>query len=190
MWGIPTHFETATWATWVNRPGLAPQVEQLKAWTGDPALVILLAGAVGNLGTGKTHALCSLVKSWRESSEYPTVKKGCYIQVAKVIQIEHALMNNPELSEAGSPAWCSEYDGLLALDDLGSEHDDKGGWAASIVEEIADDRYSNERPTVFATNLGERGIQVRYPRLWRRCAEGLMILWQAPMFNTEKKSGV
>lgn len=189
MWGIPAHFCDATWSTWVTRPELTSQVDQLKAWTGDPALVILLAGATGNLGSGKTHALCSLVRAWRFAN-HPVNTKGCYIQVAKVIQIEHALMNNPELSEAGSPAWCSEYDGLLALDDLGSEHDDKGGWAASLIEQIADDRYSNERPTAFATNLDERTIQIRYPRLWRRCAEGLMILWQAPMFNTEKKSGV
>lgn len=186
MWGIPLHFDDATWETWLDRPELLSQVKQLKLWAGEPWSVILLSEASNNLGSGKTHALCSMVRAWRASAEYPTVKRACYIPVARVIQIEHALMDGAEISEAGSPAWCSEYDGLLALDDLGAEHDDKGGWAASIVEQVADDRYSNDRPTVFAANLTERGLQVRYPRLWRRCTEGIMLAWQAPRFDSKR----
>jgi DNA replication protein DnaC len=155
-------------------------VEQLKLWVGEPWSVILLSEASNNLGSGKTRALCNVVREWRNRGE-----RAFYLPVARVIQVEHEVMDNPGLSENGTVPWCCTLEGMLALDDLGAEHDDRGGWAAGLVEQIADERYSNERPTIFAANLTERALQVRYPRLWRRCTEGIMLAWQASRYEVK-----
>jgi DNA replication protein DnaC len=44
---------------------------------------------------------------------------------------------------------------LLVLDDLGGSRVDLSKWAASAVRDILDERYANERPTMFTTNLDE-----------------------------------
>ena len=42
---------------------------------------------------------------------------------------------------------------VLVLDDLGGSRVDLSNWAASAVRDILDERYANERPTLFTTNL-------------------------------------
>ena len=64
LYGIPPHFDDATWESWTPRPELEKAVEVLQRWEGDPPSVLLLSPANGtNLGTGKTRALCSAVKA-------------------------------------------------------------------------------------------------------------------------------
>ena len=42
---------------------------------------------------------------------------------------------------------------ILVLDDLGGSRVDLSKWAVSAVRDIIDERYANERPTYFTTNL-------------------------------------
>ena len=42
---------------------------------------------------------------------------------------------------------------ILVLDDLGGSRVDLSKWAVSAVRDILDERYANERPTLFTTNL-------------------------------------
>jgi hypothetical protein len=183
LYGIPPHFDDATWESWTPRPELEKAVEVLQRWEGDPPSVLLLSPANGtNLGTGKTRALCSAVKAWRDRGA-----KAWYYPVTRIVRIEQQLMDGDhemyqdEYGERGSANWCCSAPHMVAFDDLGAEHG--SSWSIGLMERIADERYASDFPTLYATNLDERSLQIRYPRLWRRCTEGLMLAWQAPLFD-------
>jgi hypothetical protein len=184
IYGIPKHFEGATWENWVARAELEFAVKRLREWDGAPPFITLLPAEGGtNLGTGKSRALCTIVADWRENRQ----KKAWYIPVSLIVQKERRLMRGElqdERDHRGTQDWCCATEDMLAIDDVGAERDRE--WSVAILEAIADHRYANELATVFATNLDERALQERYPRLWRRCTEGLMIGWQATMFDKER----
>jgi hypothetical protein len=176
MHGIPKRYEDASWSNWVPRPELAEAIATLQRWEGEPWAILLLSGPRSNLGTGKSRALCSTVSAWRAGN-----KRAFYLPVTRIVQIEHAIMDEGSADEKGTAGWCCETPAMLAFDDLGAEHN--SDWSVGLAERIADERYANILPSIFATNLDERALQARYPRLWRRCTEGLMVPWAAPLFG-------
>jgi hypothetical protein len=178
VYGIPKRYEDASWSSWLARPSLAQAVMALQIWNGDPWAVLLLSGPSSNLGTGKTRALCSTVADWRERD-----KRAFYLPVARIVQTEHELMDAASADERGTASWCCETTAMIAFDDLGAENN--SSWTVGLVERIADERYANILPSIFATNLDERSLQARYPRLWRRCLDGLMLPWSAEVFRSD-----
>ncbi len=52
--------------------------------------------------------------------------------------------------------------GRLVLDDLGTEYlDEKGSYMATL-DELLNERYARQRPTVITTNLNAEGFKARY----------------------------
>ena len=61
----------------------------------------------------------------------------------------------------------------LVLDDLGGEFMDKGGFYASLLDELVNERQANSRPTIITTNLDADAFKVRYgDRIVDRIREG------------------
>lgn len=65
---------------------------------------------------------------------------------------------------------------VLAIDELGQERHDRGGWFAGAFCDLVDSRLLNGRKTVFTTNLGADDFKARYSagdfsRLERRWKE-------------------
>jgi hypothetical protein len=176
LYGIPKRYEGAAWSNWVPRQHLVEAVNVLQTWKGDPWAILLLSGSASNLGTGKTRALCSTVAAWREHHQ-----RAFYMPVVRIVQLEHDLMDEASADERGTASWCCETPAMIAFDDLGSENN--SSWTVGLVERIADERYANILPSIFATNLDERSVQARYPRLWRRCLDGLMLPWSGEIFR-------
>jgi hypothetical protein len=98
-----------------------------------------------------------------------------------MVQAERDVMDEGSADARGTASWCCETPALIAFDDLGAENN--SSWTVGLVERIADERYANILPSIFATNLDERSLQARYPRLWRRCLDGLMVPWSAEVFR-------
>jgi len=61
----------------------------------------------------------------------------------------------------------------LVIDDLGGEYLDKGGFYASLLDEIVNERQSEGKPTIMTTNLNAEAFKVRYgERIADRIREG------------------
>lgn len=61
----------------------------------------------------------------------------------------------------------------LVVDDLGGEYMDKGGFYASLLDEIVNERQAASRPTIFTTNLDAEAFKARYgERIVDRIREG------------------
>lgn len=61
----------------------------------------------------------------------------------------------------------------LVIDDLGGEYLDKGGFYASLLDEIINERQAASRPTVMTTNLDATAFSARYgERIIDRIREG------------------
>jgi DNA replication protein DnaC len=63
--------------------------------------------------------------------------------------------------------------GKLVIDDLGGEYLDKGGFYASLLDELINERQAGSRPTILTTNLDAAGFSTRYgERIVDRIREG------------------
>lgn len=61
----------------------------------------------------------------------------------------------------------------LVIDDLGGEYLDKGGFYASLLDELINERQAGSRPTVMTTNLDAAAFTARYgERIADRIREG------------------
>jgi hypothetical protein len=179
--GIPKRYDGASWATWEDVPEVRDQVERIRVWRGgeDCWCVVLHADGRSNLGAGKTRLLVTLCREWRDLGE-----PARYLPVEQLFGAERERMSGlREYGDVCTLEWAKRFAGLLALDDVGQEHDDKAGWAAGVLEELVDARYAGLLPLIAATNLDLDGLRVRYPRLWSRVHQGLLCPWTAPDFR-------
>lgn len=63
--------------------------------------------------------------------------------------------------------------GKLVIDDLGGEYLDKGGFYASLLDELINERQAGSRATILTTNLDAAGFSLRYgERIVDRIREG------------------
>jgi DNA replication protein DnaC len=63
--------------------------------------------------------------------------------------------------------------GKLVIDDLGGEYLDKGGFYASLLDELINERQAGSRATILTTNLDAAGFSSRYgERIVDRIREG------------------
>ena len=63
--------------------------------------------------------------------------------------------------------------GKLVIDDLGGEYLDKGGFYASLLDELINERQAGSRSTILTTNLDAAGFSSRYgERIVDRIREG------------------
>lgn len=61
----------------------------------------------------------------------------------------------------------------LVVDDLGGEYLDKGGFYASLLDEIVNERQAESKPTIMTTNLNAEAFKERYgERIIDRIREG------------------
>lgn len=178
--GITENYEAATFASWRSVPALTKHVEAIKLWRGEPWAVAIVPGTDSNYGSGKTHVLSATVKLWIDEG-----LQAYYLPVSDLVDNEGRLVGGRG-GEFAAAEWASEWSGLLALDDLGNEHEDRSGWAQSIVERVIDARYSHQRPTMIATNLPATRLAVRYPRTFSRLKAGKVIEWNASDYRAKR----
>ena len=81
---------------------------------------------------------------------------------------------------------------ILVIDDLGLEHKDESGFFASIVDEIFNTRYSQDKITLITTNLNIDGFRERYgERVIDRIREwGSFIETKEKSFRRDKRKKV
>ncbi|MEM7233063.1 MAG: hypothetical protein AAF517_12840 [Planctomycetota bacterium] len=60
---------------------------------------------------------------------------------------------------------------VLVIDDLGAEFNDSGGYIASLVDDLVDERWSEDRFTIATTNLDAQQLEERYPRVFSRLCD-------------------
>ncbi len=115
-----------------------PATEALSETWGD---VLVLMGPVG---TGKTLAACSWLRSW-EGDGFMTAA-----ELARWPRYDMAAMKR--LLEKGR----------LVVDDLGTEYmDDKGNFLA-VFDEFVNTRCANMKQTIITTNLAPEAFRARY----------------------------
>jgi hypothetical protein len=167
--------EPRTWLNWQPRPELELAVEQLRswpnAWRSDRLWGCLLHAPdeQGNYGAGKSHAA--------QATAHEFAAMG--LMVRYVMWVEYLSGLRSQFGEDGTRATpLAEFDGLLIMDDLGAEQ--QSAWKQECVKLVTDLRYRRRLPTLIATNLDVPVIEKRYPGLYSRCHEGLVIPWWAP----------
>lgn len=122
-----------------------------------PADVLVLSGGVG---TGKTVAAVSWLHGWvTDHRNWQDSEAGPQLQGRALFFTAPALLRSPRFDEK----WTAivKRANRLVIDDLGSEYDEKGSFAA-LVEEIVSDRYARRRPTLITTNCDADVFKRRY----------------------------
>jgi hypothetical protein len=167
--------EPQTWANWRLRPELENSVVVLRAWfsgwRADRLWACLLHAPdrKDNFGSGKSHACQATAHEWA----------GHGLAVRYVVWQEHLEALREQFdSEGPRLSSLAEFDGLLILDDLGLEKDSP--WTQEQLGAVTDWRYRHKLPTLVTTNLDTKALGARYPRLYSRCHEGVVIPWWAP----------
>lgn len=119
-----------------------PAVLHTRRWLTERAAeknILVLCG-VG--GTGKSTAAAWAVEH----------KGGDFLKAWDVVQRSFDGALDRRLRE--SPC--------LAIDDLGTERLDQGGWALAAIHHLIDVRYDCLRPTIFTCNLSPKAFLERY----------------------------
>lgn len=102
-----------------------------------------------------------------QSRLYPPEVK--FIKSHDIIQEEFERDRNKTLAY--------KYDGLLIIDDIGSEHSSQAGFERSVMDKAVDHRYSNKLPTIITTNLNKEEFAKMYQgRILDRIAECAKII--------------
>lgn len=103
----------------------------------------------GGPGCGKTVAAAS----WLFTAARDSGVRGMWVTGARIARWER--YSNREMDKLLLPP-------RLVVDDLGGEFlDDRGSFMA-LLEELVNERYACERPTVLTTNLNAAAFKARY----------------------------
>lgn len=93
----------------------------------------------GNVGAGKTHLACSILKGWVAAGRSARFTQTC----AMLANLRDAMGEKNEVAATSSYSKTP----LLILDDLGKEAPTP--WALAKIFEIVDARYSSVLPTII-----------------------------------------
>lgn len=100
---------------------------------------------LGNCGTGKTHLACAIGSAAIHKGK--TVLFSSASEVIRRVQATHKSQRESEFELMNEYARLD----LLILDEVGVQYETES--AKRIITEIVNDRYNNELPTVFISNL-------------------------------------
>lgn len=102
---------------------------------------------LGNCGTGKTHLACAIGMAAIRNGK--TVLFSSASEVIRRMQATHKSAHETEFD------LMNEYGklDLLILDEVGVQYETES--AKRIITEIVNERYNNELPTIFISNLDE-----------------------------------
>lgn len=100
---------------------------------------------LGNCGTGKTHLACAIGTAAIHKGK--TVLFSSASEVIRRIQATHKSAHETEFELMNEYAKLD----LLILDEVGVQYQTES--ANRIITEIVNDRYNNELPTIFISNL-------------------------------------
>lgn len=100
---------------------------------------------LGNCGTGKTHLACAIGSAAIHKGK--TVLFSSASEVIRRVQATHKSQHESEFELMNEYARLD----LLILDEVGVQYETES--AKRIITEIVNDRYNNELPTVFISNL-------------------------------------
>lgn len=124
-------------------------IQNLKNGTG----LILL----GSVGTGKTHLIAAMIDYIaRMKKRIGAIRIAYYSSTELIAQIKN---NFNENNNTNLIDYLKKVD-ILFLDDFGAEK--ATDWVLEFYFDIIDNRYSNLKPTVFASNLSLIEIKEKY----------------------------
>lgn len=151
--GVPARHRHARLAT--SKP--LPALERAKIFLRDElprGRCLVLAGPPGG---GKTHALCCILA---EATSY--TRRFHYMGNVAGIILDGGSERRSLIAELQQVP-------LLILDDLGVEHDKRGGMIEAALDRIFWGREANELPTAITCNLTPTAMHERYsPRVMDR----------------------
>jgi len=129
----------------------------------------------GGVGTGKTYFICALVRSYllklqEKRRLHLTLRLPKIAGVPEILMsIKDSYKDGSTISEQEIIRRCSDYPCLI-LDDLGVEKPSE--WVMQTLYAIIDNRYKDDKQTLFTSNLSLDRIQERIgDRIPSRIAE-------------------
>lgn len=140
-----------TFRGYAARPGNRAAVQAMQQFSLHPRKWIVLTGG---RGTGKTHLMAAVAN---DLLDCPPAKTGRAWPLYVIVPDFLAYVRSAFDRETGALSGSAEARikqaidaDVLLLDDLGAEQ--RTAWADETLYRIINARYSNESPTVFATN--------------------------------------
>lgn len=129
-------------------------------------------GFYGEPGSGKTHLAVAIAQA--VAKRFNVAPQ--FMNLPKALRLERERFNHPEMS---SPLLEAQQAGLLILDDLGAEYERQGdnpsrvSWLTEQLYSLLDERFMQNRPLIFTTNLRPSDMVRRYDneawqRVWSR----------------------
>lgn len=139
---------------------------------------------IGETGTGKTHLALGVAWHWLEND----MGLVLYFNTAELLdELRRGYGTSSPETQFNFDTfmkWLKTVE-LLVLDDLGVEKPTE--WAAEKLDIIVDQRYLNDKPTVFTTNLSANALDARgQKRLASRLSEGTVVVLKSDDYRKSK----
>lgn len=137
-------------------------------------------GFYGQPRSGKTHLGVAIAQACIRSFNI----RPLLLNLPKALREERERYSDPTLP---SPMKQAQTADLLILDDLGAEYERQGddpsrvSWITEQLYAVLDERFMNNRPLIFTTNLSPSDMERRYKNeAWRRVYSRLEAAQVAP----------
>lgn len=149
--GITPRFAGCTFETYrAKTPEMATALEKCRAYADDFAEQHYPAGRnlllTGNIGTGKTHLACSIVRRVIEMKAIAVITTA-----AEIIRVfKRSMARDSGYTEGDVIDELSGFD-LLVIDEVGAQAGT--AYELGVLHEVIDKRYQLIKPTVLVSNL-------------------------------------
>lgn len=121
----------------------------------------------GPPGSGKTRLAASITNAFRDQGIAAT-----YGRIQAMLDWLKASFRSQESSDFTERLRLLERAPVLLLDDLGTEHGTS--WERTIIENLLNERYNRELPTILTSNTWRDALTVR---IADRIAEQAQVIW-------------
>ena len=114
----------------------------------------------GDVGTGKTHIAYALRGAW-EATKAPSghTRRAMFWNTNELLRSIKADFDRSNYDKVRAEEKLMEHQGLLFLDDLGSER--MSDWVGETFYLIINHRYNRMLPTIFTSNFGVADLAER-----------------------------
>ncbi len=121
----------------------------------------------GPPGSGKTRLAASIANAFRDQGIVAT-----YGRIQALLDWLKASFRSHESADFAERLRLLERAPVLLLDDLGTEHGTN--WECTIIENLLNERYNRELPTILTSNTWRDALTVR---IADRIAEQAQVIW-------------
>lgn len=177
--GIPEAKRCCNFQSWVPRPGTQEAADEAYALgTGTATYSLLLV--YGGVGNGKTHLAYA---AGLEAGERGLATR--FVQLGALMSELRMAMQSGGSADS-KVAELKRCD-FLVLDDLGAEQGTD--WQQSLIEELVNYRYAEEKPTLITTNKDPKSFSPALRSRFVDASISKMVFNQAGDYRPLKKSG-